>query len=147
MWNYNYTDELYHYGVPGMKWGVRKARGINVKLLERKRKRDKAKYVKDEIGNVLKPGKPGDSIEKSKANKREYEYKDAKTAFLMAKQKAKDDSGYKNSSEYKTASREFNKQRALKALRGIGNVASVGAVAGASFVAGTKVADMVYNRW
>lgn len=24
MWEYNYTNELYHYGVPGMRWGHRK---------------------------------------------------------------------------------------------------------------------------
>lgn len=57
MWNYRPTNELYHYGVKGMKWGVRKdrksygssGRGIQKAISDRKQKRALDKQQKERV--------------------------------------------------------------------------------------------------
>ncbi len=44
---YNSNDELYHYGVKGMKWGVRKSTSsVNKSYTAKQRKQDRAFYGK-----------------------------------------------------------------------------------------------------
>lgn len=50
-WDYNYTDELYHYGVLGMRWGVRRYQNKDGSLTNAGKKR----YSPDDLGRKAVP--------------------------------------------------------------------------------------------
>lgn len=69
MWVYNGTDELYHYGVLGMKWGVHKYADKSGKLNAEGRKKYGVKSV-DEWKNKKKAMKTAKRDWEAKANKK-----------------------------------------------------------------------------
>lgn len=81
MWEYNYTinhDELYHYGVLGMKWGIRKGRTDQVfakaqnkmNKLDKKSEKAQKKALKKKYSSFTSKGK-AERIQ-FKADKKSY---------------------------------------------------------------------------
>ena len=57
MWQYNYSDELYHHGIKGMQWGVRRYQNKDGSLTPAGRKRyDEDDIVINKGDEILKIG-------------------------------------------------------------------------------------------
>ena len=71
MWEYYYTDELYHYGRKGMKWGVRRtAAQLGHKVHKLEVKNQKLSEKSDKLGNKARQL----DVKSAKVNSRNAKY-------------------------------------------------------------------------
>ena len=127
------STQLRHYGVKGMKWGVRRkqirdgktdrnigrittSRTANKMLMDYRNKAAEAKYyggrtkIKDSWLNRALDKSDAKNLHKAKArNKALFEIGDLSDAYAVARQKAKKDKTYKKTAEYKYARNELAK--------------------------------------
>ncbi len=126
MWQYNYTNEyadysceLYHYGVPGMKWGVRRKRAA-VRAVANLRARNKLNYddetarLQDKYGHKEKK-----LARKQSINKAGYDRTETLNKYAQMKKESKLDKSIKKTDEYKQARSAARKKMAQVYLLGI----------------------------
>lgn len=113
MWQYNYTDELYHYGVPGMRWGHRKAIQISSSSVGNARARMKQAKANKKAANKKFDKAYRDSnswILNSQFDKKDRQNRN-KALIDAAEKSAKADSQYKKAKKAYKLAKKYEKQK------------------------------------
>ena len=141
-------DELYHFGVKGMKWGVRRYRNEDGSLTSLGKKRDK--MLSDR--KTAKKHSTTSNMVKAEYSRREFE--DAKTRLKLENQKKKSkrqqdlekkyiDQGFsKDEAEIKA----YNRAKTETILKVAGGIALASAAAYVAYKHYDKVTDRVFEK-
>lgn len=141
-------DELYHFGVKGMKWGVRRYQNEDGSLTSLGKKRDK--MLSDR--KTAKKHSTTSNMVKAEYSRREFE--DAKTRLKLENQKKKSkrqqdlekkyiDQGFaKNEAEIKA----YNRAKTETILKVAGGIALASAAAYVAYKHYDKVTDRVFEK-